>query len=168
MILATHLIVSLLLIQMMRLDRNDAFVALLFGVFIDFDHLLGLGNYAKSHGFRAVFDFHSLLSPDGQWKSMFHNSVAFAVVGPLSVASRLAVPLIFWGTHVAMDVIETSYLGVLSSAEGVFLGLCICAFLSLRYARYLQSCSSGTLAHYFETEFRTLREAFRFRSMPQL
>src|SRR4030066_378891 len=50
MLALTHIVASLLLIQLMTLDRNDAFVALLFGVFIDLDHLFGLKNYAESVG----------------------------------------------------------------------------------------------------------------------
>lgn len=167
MIAATHLIVSLLLIRVLHLDRNDAFIALLFGVFIDFDHLIGLGNYAKANGFRSVFDFHSLMNPGGHWKSMFHNPVALAVVGPLSVASRLAIPLIFWGVHMAMDFVETSYLGPLSSPEAIFLGLATCALIALRYTSYLQACSSGTLAHYFRVEWEGLLETFRLKARPQ-
>jgi hypothetical protein len=167
MIVATHLIVSLLLIQFLHLDRNDAFIALLFGVFIDFDHLMGLGKYAKANGFRSVFDFHSLMNPAGHWKSMFHNPVALAFVGPLSVASRFAIPLIFWGVHMAMDFVETNYLGPLSSLEAVFLGLATCALVALRYASYLQSCSSATLTQYFRMEWEGLLETFRFKARPQ-
>ena len=42
MLAITHLVVSLLLIQVLMLDRNDSFVALTFGVFI------AMGNFLPS------------------------------------------------------------------------------------------------------------------------
>lgn len=164
MIAITHLVVSLLLIQLLYLDRNDAFVALMFGVFIDLDHLLGLGDYAKANGIKAVFDFGSLTDAGGHWKSLFHSPVAIAVVGPLSIASKLAIPLLFWGIHIAMDFVETTYLGIFSAPEGVFLGLAAFAFVSVRYADYLKSYSSGTLLQYVRTELASLRHGFWLRA----
>jgi hypothetical protein len=162
MIALTHLVVSLLLIQLLSLDRNDAFVALMFGVLIDLDHLMGLGDYVKANGISAIFDFHDLMNPGGHWKSLFHNPVAIAVVGPLSVTSRLAVPLLFWGVHMTMDFVQEKYLGALSSPEGVFLALATFALIAVRYANYLQSYSSGTLWQYLRVELRELRSSIRF------
>src|SRR5512136_1988632 len=111
MLSITHIIVSLLLIQVLSLDRNDAFVALLFGVFIDLDHLFGLKEYAQANGIASLLNMHTIVDPGGHWKSMMHNPVAIAVVGPLSIVSRLAIPLIFWGVHLAMDAVQNACLG---------------------------------------------------------
>src|SRR5512137_378254 len=121
MLSITHIVVSLLLIQLMSLDKNDAFVALLFGVFIDLDHLFGLKNYAQAHGVMSLFNFDNLTNPGGHWKSLMHNPVAIAVVGPLSFVSRLAIPLIFWGMHIGMDFVQENLLGVFSEAEAMLL-----------------------------------------------
>ncbi len=161
MLAVTHLVVSLLLIQLLTLDRNDAFVALLFGVFVDFDHFLGLHSHAKTNGLSAVLDIDSLMDPGGQWKSMFHNPVAIAVVGPLSVASRLAIPLLFWGAHISMDYLEDNFLGLFSASEAVLLFVTTLGFLSVRYAKYIESYSLATLGEYLRFEWSGLARLFR-------
>lgn len=135
MLAITHLAVSLLLIQALTLDRNDSFMALLFGVFIDADHLLGLKEYAQSKGVASVLDLDSLVQADGQWKSLLHNPMAAALVGPMSIGSRLAVPLLFWGVHVCMDQIEDIFLGVFSVPEIALLGLVSAVLAALHLRR---------------------------------
>ncbi len=117
MLSITHIVVTLFLTQLMSLDRNDAFIAMLFGVGIDVDHLFGLAKYTESNGLTAVFDLHRLMSPGGQWKSLLHAPIAAAVVMPLSFAFRLAVPFVFWGVHLLMDFVEQTYLGNFSGIE---------------------------------------------------
>ncbi|OGS41834.1 MAG: hypothetical protein A3K67_03095 [Euryarchaeota archaeon RBG_16_62_10] len=161
MLAITHLLVSLLLIQIFLLDRNDAFVALLFGVFIDADHLIGLQSYAKANGIMAVFDFDSLMHADGQWKSLMHNPVAAGIVAPISIMSRLAVPLLFWAAHIAMDFVEDAYLGIFSTPEAIFALLVGLSLVSIRYGRYIESFSTGTLSHYLRMELDGLRGIFK-------
>ena len=160
MLALTHLIVSLLLIQLLTLDRNDAFVGLLFGVFIDVDHLIGLKDYTQTNGYAAVFDLDSITNPGGHWKSLFHSPVAVAVVGPLSVASRFAIPLVFWGIHVAMDFVEETFLGNFSGVEAMLFAMVGIAFVSLRYAKYLESYARGTLGQYFRVEMEGIKRLF--------
>jgi hypothetical protein len=161
MIAITHLVVSLLLIELLTLDRNDAFVALLFGVFIDFDHLIGLKDYAKANGIRAVFDLDSLTHADGQWKSLLHSPVAIAVVGPISVASRLMIPLLFWGVHISMDFVEESFLGNFSTPEAMLLAISGIGLVTIRYGKYLQSYAAGTFSQYLRIEFGWLKGIVR-------
>ena len=161
MLSVTHFIVSLLLIQLMSLDRNDAFVALVFGVFIDVDHLFGLKAYTDARGFSALFDIDSLMNPGGQWKSLFHSPMAVGMVAPLSVGFRLAVPLLFWGVHLAMDFAEDNLLGLMSASEAVLAAVAACGFISLRYAKHLETGLVSTLVEYFIREFRALRHMFR-------
>ncbi len=161
MIAITHLVVSVLLIELLTLDRNDAFVALMFGVFIDLDHLIGLKNYAKANGIQAVFDFDSLAQADGQWKSMLHNPVAVAVVGPISVASRLMIPLLFWGVHVSMDFVEENFLGNFSTLEAVLLTVAGIGFVTIRYGKYHQSYAAGTFSQYMRIELVRLKDILR-------
>jgi hypothetical protein len=161
MIAITHLVVSLLLIELLTLDRNDAFVALLFGVFIDFDHLIGLEKYAKANGIRAVFNFDSLTHAGGQWKSLMHSPMAIGVVGPLSVASRLMVPLLFWGVHILMDFVEENYLGNFSAPEAMLLAIASIGLVTMRYGRYLQSYAEGTFSQYLRLELGWLNGIVR-------
>lgn len=135
MLAVTHLVVSLALIQILTLDRNDAFVALMFGVFIDVDHLFGLKDYMDARGVAAVLDFDSLMHADGQWKSMLHSPIAVMVVGPVATASRLALPLVFWGVHITMDFAEDAYLGLFSAFEMALLAGSATALLVIGFRR---------------------------------
>jgi hypothetical protein len=157
MIAITHLVVSLLLIELMHLDRNDAFIALVFGVFIDLDHLFGLRDYVHANGVVAMFQFDNLVNPGGQWKSLMHSPVAVMIVGPLSVASRLAIPLIFWGVHLLMDAVQEGFLGVFSSQEALLLFLSAAGVLTLRYARCIVSGKASTIREYLKLEVGTMK-----------
>jgi Ni,Fe-hydrogenase I cytochrome b subunit len=162
MLSITHIVVTLLLIQLMSLDRNNAFVALLFGVFIDVDHLFGLVKYTELNGVASILDFHTLMNPGGQWKSMLHNPIAAAVVVPISAAFTLAVPLIFWGVHLLMDYAEQAFLGHFSAVEAwiiVFAGL---GLVALRYRRHIMTVSPElSFGEYLRRELNGLRSLFR-------
>ncbi|MBE0518740.1 MAG: hypothetical protein IH630_05885 [Thermoplasmata archaeon] len=159
MLAITHLAVSLLLIQLLSLDRNDSFVALMFGVVIDVDHLFGLNSYAKANGIASIFDFDSLMNADGQWKSLLHNPVSVMIVGPISVASRIAIPLIFWGVHISMDWLEDSLLGLLSAPELILVVCASGAVLWMRYSFFRSLNSNASFRRYIASEWRVLRRS---------
>ncbi len=161
MLSITHLVVSLFMIQLLTLDRNDAFLALVFGVFIDLDHLFGLKQYTDARGIAALLDFDSLMDPGGQWKSMFHSPIAVGIVAPLSVGYRLAIPFLFWGVHLLMDYAEDTFLGLFSTTEAMLLGVAGLALFSIRYARYTESCSASSLLDYVRAEVSGLGGLFR-------
>jgi len=164
MLALTHLIVALLLIQVLMLDRNDAFVALVFGVFIDLDHLFGLRDYAQTNGMKAVFDFDNILSPGGHWKSILHSPIALAMVGPLAFVSRLAIPVIFWGTHVAMDIIQEGFLVQFSRAEAMLAFFSFASLVTLRFSKYIDSGHEGNLGRYLKSEASSVKDLFAARS----
>ena len=164
MIALTHLVVSLLLIELMHLDRNDAFVALVFGVFIDLDHLFGLRDYVQANGMKAVFSFDDIVNPGGHWKSLMHSPIAVMVIGPVSIASRLAIPLLFWGAHVLMDVVQEQVLGVLSSQEAIFLFLAAAGLVTMRYAKCIVAGSASTLGEYLRFEIGAIKALPRPRT----
>jgi hypothetical protein len=157
MLALTHIVASLLLIQLMTLDRNDAFVALLFGVFIDLDHLFGLKNYAEAEGVRSLFDLDTMMDPGGRWKSIMHSPVAVMITGPLSIASKLAIPLIFWGVHISMDYVEQNLLGNFSSLEAALLVLSGFALLSIRFSLFVEGAGAKNFREYVRAELRSLR-----------
>ncbi|MBN1677615.1 MAG: hypothetical protein JW880_03670 [Candidatus Thermoplasmatota archaeon] len=161
MLSITHLVVSLLLIQLLGLDRNDAFIALVFGVFIDLDHLFGLRQYTEARGMAALLDFDSLMNPGGQWKSMFHSPMAVGIIAPLSLGSRLGIPILFWGVHLLMDFAEDAYLGLFSAPEAMLLALTGLALVSIRYARSIESETAMGLLTYLRSEFSGLRNVLR-------
>ncbi len=149
MLAITHVVVSVLLIHLLTLDRNDAFVALLFGVFIDLDHLLGLGGYVQSKGVVGLFDTHSLMNPGGQWKSMLHNPISLGVVAPISVGWRFAIPLLFWGVHLSMDWAEENVLGNFSVAEMLLVLMAGTLLVAIRFSKFTGEDSSigGFIRH---------------------
>jgi len=164
MLALTHLIVTLLFIQIFLLDRNDAFVALVFGVFIDFDHLFGLRDYTQTNGIIAVFDFDNILNPGGHWKSVLHNPIGLAVVAPLAFVSRLAIPLVFWGLHVALDIVQEGFLGQFTRAEAMLAFFSFALFVTLRYSKYLDSGHEGTLLRFLRSEMTSARGLFAARN----
>jgi len=157
MLAITHLVVTLFLIQVFVLDRNDAFVALVFGVLIDLDHLMGLKDYTDAHGFRALMDWDTLLDPGGHWKSMLHSPVAVAVIGPVSALSRLGIPLLFWSVHLVMDHVRDAYLSQFSEAEAMLLVFATLGLVTLRYSRYIEAHVDGSMMDYLRSEWRGLR-----------
>jgi len=157
MLALTHLIVTLLLIQIFLLDRNDAFVALVFGVLIDLDHLIGLKDYAHANGIKALLNVDNLMNPGGHWKSILHNPMALAIVGPLAFASRLAIPLIFWGVHIAMDIVQEGYLGQFSQTEAMLAFFSFALLITLRYSKHIESGREASLLEYFRSEMSSSR-----------
>lgn len=146
---------------MLNLDRNDAFIALVFGVFVDLDHLFGLRQYTEARGITALLDFDSLMNPGGQWKSMFHSPLAVGIIAPLSFGSRLAIPMLFWGVHLLMDFAQDTFLGLFSAPEAMLLVLAGLALVSIRYAKSLEAETARGLLAYVRSELSGLRSIFR-------
>ncbi len=161
MLAITHLAISLLLIQLLSLDKNDAFIALMFGVVIDVDHLFGLNSYARTNGIASILDFDSLMNAGGQWKSLLHNPISVMIVGPISVGSRMAIPLIFWGVHILMDWLEDSILGLFSAPELVLIAFATGALIWIRYSFFRSLNSDSSLRRYIVSELRVLRRSDR-------
>jgi len=87
--------------------------------------------------------------------------MALAVVAPISTAYRLAIPLVFWGVHIGMDYLEESVLGNFSSTEAILLAFAGIAFVGLRYGKYLESATQGTLGRYFRSEIQWMKGIIR-------
>ncbi|MCJ7562236.1 MAG: hypothetical protein MUO84_04420, partial [Thermoplasmata archaeon] len=103
------------------------------------------------------FDFDSLMNADGQWKSLLHNPVSVMIVGPISVASRIAIPLIFWGIHISMDWLEDSLLGLFSAPELMLIVCASGALLWIRYSFFRSLHSDSSFLRYIVSELRGLR-----------
>lgn len=157
MLAVTHLFVSLLLIQFLSLDRNESFIALLFGFGIDLDHLMGLRDYVAVNGLSGLTDTGLLMDPGGQWKSMLHAPVAAFVVGSVSVASRLAFPALFWFVHIAMDHLEDSFLGLFSAAEMVLLACSAGVLMIMRWRAFSWGREGASLTGYLRSELVSMR-----------
>ncbi len=128
MLAITHLLICLLLIRLFSLDRNQAFAVLLFGFFIDLDHIFGIAEYVSTnHGVNLVSIKHAMAA-DIEWKSLMHQPVAFFVVAPIAVFFVYALPLLSWVLHLLMDYVQIQFLGIASGAE-IILALTVAAIL---------------------------------------
>ncbi len=121
MIAVVHLLVVLVLCKLFRLDRTEAFAALLFGVLIDLDHVFALVDFVKVQGMSGALDYQAAMASDLEWKSLLHSPVAAIVIGPVSVGFRMAIPALAWGLHLVLDWVQIEYLGVLSGVEMLLL-----------------------------------------------
>jgi hypothetical protein len=121
MLTPTHLMVVVLAAMVLRLNRDEWFVALMFGVVIDADHLFAMPRYVSDNGWDALL---RQSWDDGSglpWKSWFHYPVSALVVGYLSVGWRLALPLAFWSAHLGMDWLQLQLAGYNTAAESAIL-----------------------------------------------
>lgn len=135
----THLLVAIILIRLFRLDKNEAFATLLFGVFIDFDHVFGMADFVRQDGIENALNLDAALTSDVQWKSLMHDPMAAFILVPAAIGFRFVVPLLAWGAHLLMDYVQINYLGVMSVPEFIFLGILVAVFLYIE-TRDMRHC----------------------------
>src|SRR3989339_2042025 len=99
MLTPTHLMVVVLAAMLLRLNRDEWFIALLFGVVIDADHLFAVPRYVSDNGWAALLRQSWDDASGLPWKSWFHYPMAAIVVGYLSIGWRMAPPLSPLGPH---------------------------------------------------------------------
>jgi len=140
----THLAAVLLIGLLLNLDWNEWFVALLFGIGIDIDHVFAVPGYVERNGLGA------LLRPswdDGSgavWRSLLHDPIGAFVVIPLAVGWRFMLPLLFWSTHLLIDYAQAATLSYSALVESVFLGSLCAGIFALGYFRWrVSEASSG-------------------------
>ncbi len=137
MIALTHLVLALLLIRVFGLDRNAAFATLLFGVFIDLDHLFGMVNFLMKEGPTNALNVDAALASDIQWKSLLHSPEGILFVAPVVLVTRWTIPLLAWGLHLVMDYVQMNYLGISSPTEIVLLVTMGIGLLYLEHQDYV-------------------------------
>jgi hypothetical protein len=152
MLALTHLILALLLIRAFGLDRNAAFATLLFGVFIDLDHLFGMVDFLAREGWSNALNVQAALSSDIQWKSLLHSPEGALFVAPVLLVSRMAVPLLAWGLHLVMDHVQIYYLGICSPIEILLLVAMGFALLYIENRSYREMAEAPSLKGLFRWE----------------
>lgn len=157
----THLVVTLLLIRLFRLDRNEAFACLLLGVFIDFDHLFGMIDFIHQDGINNILNMHAAMHTGIQWKSLMHDPMAAIILVPAAVGFRFFMPLVAWALHLLMDYVQMHYLGIASIPEFIFLGLLIVCYLYLGSKDLHFSDKPVTLRNLLNHEAAQLDSALR-------
>ncbi len=177
MIAIVHLLVVLVLIKVFKLDRTEAFAALLFGFLIDLDHIFALVDFLKVQGMSGALDYQAAMASDLEWKSLLHSPVAAIIVGPACIGFRMAIPALAWGLHLAMDWVQIEYLGVLSAVEMTLLFALIVALICLEKieldydgGRHTYREAARSLMHQGGAElvrlFGRIRAFPRLRDMP--
>ncbi len=153
--------------MLLNLDRQEWFAAITFGVVIDADHLFALPRYVSDNGAGAI------LSPtwdDGSglpWKSSFHHPEGAFVVGYLAIGWRFLIPLLFWGSHVAIDEFQLATLEHSTIIESVFLAAVVGSILMLGYRRWLELEPEGDFQQFLLYVKERMRSALTARPAPQ-
>ncbi len=156
----THLAAVLLIGLLLNLDWNEWFVALLFGIAIDLDHLFAVPGYVDRNGLAAI------LRPswdDGSgalWRSLLHEPVGAFVVIPLSVGWRFMLPLVFWSSHLLVDYVQGATLSHSALVEAVVLGSLCSSIFALGYYRWRVAAASSGLARYLSYIGSSVRAVF--------
>ena len=120
----------------LRLDRNEWFIALLFGIALDLDHLFAAPRYVTANGWGAI------LRPtwdDGSgipWRSLLHEPVGAFVVMPLAVGWRFMLPLLFWSAHVGIDNLQNATLAYSAAVEVAVFSATIGSIVWILYRRW--------------------------------
>ena len=136
MLTPTHLMVVVLVAMAMRLNRDEWFIALMFGVVVDADHLFALPRYVSDNGWDAVLRQSWDDASGLPWKSWFHYPVSAIVVGYLSLGWRLALPLAFWSAHLGMDWLQLQLAGYNTVGESAILVGSTAGALYIGYSRW--------------------------------
>jgi hypothetical protein len=157
MIALTHLVLALLLIKLFGLDRNAAFATLLFGVFIDLDHVFGTFDFLVREGWSNALNYQAAMASDIQWKSLLHSPEGLLFVAPVVLTSRWVIPLVAWGLHLAMDHIQTYYLGVFSPIEMVLLAALSMWLIHLERQDHLAETGSSSFRDFLDWEVARLQ-----------
>jgi hypothetical protein len=132
----THLAAVILLGLLLDLDWNEWFVALLFGIGLDIDHIFAAPGYIGRNGVGAI------LAPtwdDGSgfvWRSVLHYPVGVFIVMPLAIGWRLMIPLVFWVSHLSIDYLQSATLAHSALVEGAFFAALCSGIFALGYYRW--------------------------------
>jgi len=144
----THLIVAVFLGMFLTLNRNEWFVALMFGVLLDADHLFALPRYVHDNGWYAI------LRPswdDGSglpYKSLLHYPVGVMIVAPLSIGWRLFLPLTFWALHLTLDWVQTASHAYSAPVESAVLAIACIGIFWISYSRWNEVRDDGSMRGY--------------------
>ena len=151
MLTTTHLAVTLLLCLILNLNRDEWFVALMFGVLIDADHLFGAPRYVSHNGgaalLRRSWDDGSGLP----WKSLLHYPVGAFVVAPLSIGWRYFLPVLFWAMHLELDYIQNATLSWSTPIEAALMTSSCIGIVFILYRNWNEAQPDGDFRQFIKT-----------------
>ncbi len=130
---------------MLDLDWNEWFVALLFGIALDLDHLFAVPGYVDRNGLGAILRPSWDDGSGASWRSLLHYPIGSFVIIPLAVGWRLLLPLLFWSTHLLIDYVQAATLSYAALVESVFLSVTCAMILAVWYHRWRVAQGTGGL-----------------------
>jgi len=160
----THLAAVLLLGLLLDLDWNEWFVALLFGIALDIDHLFAAPGYVGRNGFGAILRPSWDDGTGAVWRSVLHYPMGAFLVMPLAVGWRLMLPLVFWVSHLSIDYLQSATIAYSALVESLFLGVICSGIFALGYYRWRVAHGSRGLVHFLlfiKGELRSLIDGSR-------
>ena len=151
MLITTHIVVTILFCMILNLNRDEWFIALLFGVMIDADHLFGAPRYVSHDGWAALLRRSWDDGTGLPWKSQLHYPVGAFVVAPLSIGWRYFLPLLFWATHLELDYIQTATLSWSTPIEmAVMISSCF-GIVFILYRNWSEAEPDGDFREFLKT-----------------
>ena len=160
MLTTTHFAVVVLAAMLLRLNKDEWFIALLFGVVVDADHMFALPRYVSDNGWSALL---RQTWDDGSglpWKSWLHYPQSAIVVGHLSVGWRFALPLAFWAPHLGMDWLQLQAAEYNTVLESAILFASVAGIVYVGYSRWSLRTGGSGLSSYAVTLSASTRGAF--------
>lgn len=91
----SHTLVTTAGVQIMHLQGYELYLAYIFGVLIDFDHIFKAHLYFSKNKFKKEKHYH--------WRTSLQEPVALLWIVPLSIFINSAVPIIFFISHLLLD-----------------------------------------------------------------
>lgn len=162
MLTTTHLAVAVLLGLLLNLNRDEWFVALMFGVLLDADHIFAAPRYLSENGWEALF---RPTWNDGSglpWRSLLHYPIGFFVVAPLAAGWRFMLPLLFWGLHVGTDELQNATLSQSAVIESAVLAGACSGIFFVQYRKWAALTPGGGLPEYLSHIKRKANAALHF------
>jgi len=138
MLTPTHLLVTVLIVMLLRLNRDEVFIALMFGVVIDIDHIFALPRYVEDNGWAAILRQSWDDGTGLPWRSWLHHPMSAIVVGHLSEGWRYLLPLPFWAIHLGMDWLQLAVSEYNAAVESAILVLSATGIAYVKYSDWAQ------------------------------
>jgi len=91
----SHALVTTAGVQILHLQGYELYLAYMFGVLIDFDHILKTRLYFSKNKLKKEKHYH--------WRTSLQEPVALLWIIPLSIFINSIVPIIFFTTHLLLD-----------------------------------------------------------------
>jgi len=134
-------------------------VAITFGVLLDLDHVFAVERYVGNNGVAAMFNATWDDGSGEPWKSLMHYPVGIFVVAPLAIGWRFMVPLLFWGTHIGLDYLQSATLAYSAIIESLVLSALFAGVITVHYRRWRSERPGGNFAQYVSYVSSYIRRA---------